>query len=135
MSGFKLFGLGLFTGLRSALPKIKRKPKPPSPEKSPKDDNTAESSSNKLHSSRTKDLHPDDDKEQQDHTSRHDPRNSHVGHRNKAKSTHRSYSSSSDTDYGDSHTHHSRDSHSSGELIGFTSFLLHLIFCGSFRHI
>lgn len=27
-SSFKLFGLGLFTGLRSALPKIKRKPRP-----------------------------------------------------------------------------------------------------------
>ncbi|CAH8474499.1 unnamed protein product [Heterobilharzia americana] len=30
-SSFKLFGLGMFTGLRSALPKIRRKPRPPSP--------------------------------------------------------------------------------------------------------
>ncbi|XP_018645226.1 mixed-lineage leukemia protein, mll, putative [Schistosoma mansoni] len=30
-SNFKLFGLGMFTTLRSALPKIKRKPRPPSP--------------------------------------------------------------------------------------------------------
>ncbi|KAK4472239.1 hypothetical protein MN116_003510 [Schistosoma mekongi] len=33
-SNFKLFGLGMFTTLRSALPKIKRKPRPPSPEPS-----------------------------------------------------------------------------------------------------
>ncbi|CAH8447275.1 unnamed protein product [Schistosoma turkestanicum] len=34
-SNFKLFGLGMFTTLRSALPKIKRKPRPPSPEPPP----------------------------------------------------------------------------------------------------
>ncbi|GAA31138.2 histone-lysine N-methyltransferase SETD1B [Clonorchis sinensis] len=32
--GFNLFGFGLFTGLRASLPKIRRKPRPPSPEPS-----------------------------------------------------------------------------------------------------
>ncbi|CAH8452890.1 unnamed protein product [Schistosoma guineensis] len=42
-SNFKLFGLGMFTTLRSALPKIKRKPRPPSPE--PISSNTVASTS------------------------------------------------------------------------------------------
>ncbi|VDP98417.1 unnamed protein product [Trichobilharzia regenti] len=45
-SNFKLFGLGMFTGLRSALPKIRRKPRPPTPP-SPSANTSASPSKNK----------------------------------------------------------------------------------------